>query len=77
MGLWTTGERMTYQRRGTVSDYRSSEEKTLRSQGGFTEEKGLPLGLEAKYSSVTGGELLGRVFKRGETRPPGLEQGRK
>lgn len=68
---------MTYQRSVTVSDYRSTEEKTLRSQGGFLEEKGFPLGLEVKCGSVTSGELPGRVSKRRETRPLGLERGRK
>lgn len=43
------------------------------SQGGFIEENEFPLGLEAKCGSETSRELLGRVFKRRESRPFGLE----
>lgn len=42
------------------------------SQDGFIEEKGFHLGLETQCGSETSGELLGRVFKRRESRPFGL-----
>lgn len=38
------------------------------SQGGFLEEKGFQLGLKAECGSKTGGELLGRVSKKRESR---------
>lgn len=69
---------MTFKRRLTISGYRSSEEKTIMSWGGFTEEKEFQLGLGAKCGSETSGELpAGESFQEKRKWTVGLELGRK
>lgn len=48
----------------------------IMNQSAFKEEKGFQLGLEAKHGSKPGGELLGRVSKKRDSRSFGLELGR-
>lgn len=46
------------------------------NQSAFKEEKAFQLGLEAKHGFKPGGELLGRVSKKRDSRSFGLELGR-
>lgn len=48
----------------------------IMSQGSFIEEKRFQLGVETKHGSEISGKLMGRIFKRRESRPFGLELGK-